>query len=256
MVNRLERTVRIFATGFCFVVFGVGGLVLPMLVLLWAVRDPVLRAQRVKRLIRLAFRAFLGMMQVLGVMRCEVRGRERLQRQGLLVLANHPTLLDVVFLMALTPRADCVVKAALRDNLFTRGPVAAAGFVCNDSGADLVQDCIDSLHAGNNLIIFPEGTRSPRSGGLHLQRGAANVAVRGRINITPVTIRCDPLALSKGDKWYHIPVRRIHFVIDVQEDIEIAPFLDGVPETLAARHVTAYLTDYFSPEALGAQLRT
>jgi 1-acyl-sn-glycerol-3-phosphate acyltransferase len=256
MVNRLERTVRVFTTGFCFVVFGVGGLLLPVLVLLWAVRDPVLRAQRVKRLIRLAFRAFLGMMQMLGVMRCEIRGRERLQRQGLLVLANHPTLLDVVFLMALTPRADCVVKAALRDNPFTRGPVAAAGFVCNDSGADLVQDCIDSLRGGNNLIIFPEGTRSPRSGGLRLQRGAANVAVRGRIDMTPVTIRCHPPTLSKGEKWYHIPVHRMHFVIEVQEDIPVSPFLDGVSEALAARNVTAYLTDYFSSEAPGAQLRT
>jgi hypothetical protein len=48
----------------------------------------------------------------------------------------------------------------------------------------------------------------------------------------------------------------MHFVIEVQEDIPVSPFLDGVSEALAARNVTAYLTDYFSPEAPGAQLRT
>lgn len=253
MFKPLERFVRVFTTGFCFVVFGLGGLAMRIVLfpmLAWAVRDPAVRARVVKQVIQASFRTFLRMMRLLGVMSCEVRGAEKLQRQGLLVLANHPTLLDVVFLMSLTPRADCVVKAALRDNPFMRGPVTAAGFVCNDSGAALVQDCIDSLQAGNNLIIFPEGTRTARTGGMHLQRGAANVAVRGQVDITPVSIRCDPPTLSKGDKWYQIPLRRMHFVIEVCDDIAVAPFLDGVAEGVAARRLTTHLTEYFLELAL------
>jgi 1-acyl-sn-glycerol-3-phosphate acyltransferase len=183
------------------------------------------------------------------VLTYELRGAERLQRDGLLILANHPTLIDVVFLMSFVRSADCIVKAALAHNPFTRGPVRAAGFVCNDSGAGMVEDCLQSLRTGNNLIIFPEGTRTPRIGHQPLQRGAANIAVRGQRNVTPVRIRVQPLTLGKGEKWYRVPAQRCHIEFEVGEDIAVAPFLaDSASEAIAARRLTDHLTAYFSPE--------
>ena len=81
---------------------------------------------------------------------------ERLDRNGLLVLANHPTLVDVVLLVSRLPNADCVVKSRLANNPFTRGPVRATVYICNDNGAGLVDDCIASVRSGHNLLIFPE----------------------------------------------------------------------------------------------------
>ena len=72
----------------------------------------------------------------------QIEGGERLQRDGLLVLANHPTLIDVVCLISLLPNADCVVKRAVARNPFMRGPVRAAGYISNDDGAGLVDDCV------------------------------------------------------------------------------------------------------------------
>lgn len=46
-----------------------------------------------------------------------------LERQGLLILANHPTLIDTVFLMAFVKHADCIVNNNLWRNPFTGGPV-------------------------------------------------------------------------------------------------------------------------------------
>ena len=93
----------------------------------------------------------------------QIEGGERLQRDGLLVLANHPTLIDVVCLISLLPNADCVVKRAVARNPFMRGPVRAAGYISNDDGAGLVDDCVAAVHAGGTLVIFPEGTRSVRA---------------------------------------------------------------------------------------------
>ena len=88
----------------------------------------------------------------------------------------------------------------------TRGPVRAAGFVFNDDGGEeLLEGCVRSVRTGNNLIIFPEGTRSSRSGPIRLQRGAARVAVHGELDITPVRIRCTPATLAKGEKWWQVP---------------------------------------------------
>ncbi len=250
--GRLNYLWRVLATGASFLVFGVGGALLGLAVfpaLNLMVRDASRRRRLARRLVQRSFHLHVEFMRVFGVLTYEIRGRERLQREGLLILANHPTLIDVVFLVSLLPNADCVVKSGLARNPFTRGPVRAAGYVYNDEGAGLIDDCIRAVRRGGNLIIFPEGTRTRRDDPLRLQRGAANIAIRARLPVTPVRLNCTPMTLGKGEKWYRIPARRFHYVVDVQPDIDLAPFLDGGRgEALAARHLTEYLTQYFSAE--------
>lgn len=248
----LGRAWRVLATGLSFLTFGVGGLLLGVLVfplLSLPQRDPARRARLARRVIQGCFRRFIGMMRALGVLTWSVQGGERLQRSGLLVLANHPTLLDVVFLCALVPNANCVVKAALLRNPVMRGPVRAAGFIFNDEGAGLIADCIATLQAGSNLVLFPEGTRTPA--GVELgpfQRGAANIAVRGHRQPTPVLIRCEPPSLKKGQKWYAVPLRRMHFTLQVLPDLDLAVRTDVAAETIAAREYAQRLREYFVEE--------
>lgn len=251
MLEVLDRMWRVFATGLCFTTFGLGGLLLRVAVfpvLRLVVRDPARQSVAIRGLIGGLFKAFTRMMRFVGVLSLEVRGLDKLQRTGLLIVANHPSLVDVVFLMSFVRNPDCIVKGALARNPFTRGPVVASGFICNDSGAALVDDCVASLRRGNNLIIFPEGSRTPLVGTLPFQRGAANVAVRGNVDVTPVRIRCNPPMLTKGNPWYRVPPRRGHFVIDVCDDIPVAPFLQARSAAIATRQLTDHLTDYFSQE--------
>ncbi len=252
MVERLDRGWRICATGICFACFGVGGLALRVLVfpLLSLLLRPAPVCQRAcKDLIHHVFRLFVWLMAGVGVIRYEVRHAERLRRSGLLIVANHPSLIDVVLLISLVRRADCVVKAALMRNPFTRGPVRATGYVCNDAGPGMVDACIASLRAGNNLVIFPEGTRTEPRGLPRLQRGAANIAVRGGFALTPVTIRCTPPTLTKGEKWYRVPVRRPRFVIEVHEDVPVDRWVAPDTEPMqAVRDVTRALAEFFIQE--------
>jgi 1-acyl-sn-glycerol-3-phosphate acyltransferase len=242
---------RIAGTGISFVSFGTGGLLLGLAVfpaIRLFVRERVARAAVARTVLRATFRCLISIMQALGVLRFEVRGLERLDRRGLLVVANHPTLIDTVFLMAFVRHADCIVKSTLWNNPFTGGPVRAAAYLSSDNGPRLVDDCIDSLRAGNNLIIFPEGTRTPASGALRFKRGAANIALRGERDLTPVVIRCTPSTLGKGDKWWRVPARRVHITFDVREDIAVQPFLEAGCDTVAARRLTATLQEFFAKE--------
>lgn len=252
MLEKLFLGWRVLATGLSFMLFGLGGLLLRVLVfplLALCLREPRTRVRAARAVIRLSFRTFVGIMRGLGVLRYEVRGLDKLDREGQLILANHPTLIDTVFLIAFVRNADCIVKGGLWNNPFTRGPVRAAGYVCNDRGPELVEDCIASLGAGGNLIVFPEGTRTPRCGTVELKRGAANIAVRGARPVTPVLISCEPPTLGKGEKWWHVPPRQASFRIEVGDDIGIERFTGpGVTDVLAARRLTDYLQHYFMKE--------
>jgi 1-acyl-sn-glycerol-3-phosphate acyltransferase len=251
MFSRIVRWWRVFGTGLSFAAVGIGGVfVFPVLNIV--IRSRQQRSAVARRVIRFTFRCILGLMRVMGVFQYEISGLERLERHGLLILANHPTLIDIVFLMAFVKRADCIVKSKLWRNPFTHATVRAAAYVRNDDyGVQLIEDCVAAVRGGGNLIIFPEGTRTPANGSITLKRGAANIAVRAQCNITPVHIWCAPPMLVKGEKWWRLPSCPSSYRIEVQEDIDIRPFVaEAGSNVLAARLLTDHLQDYFTQEKL------
>ncbi|MEO7013379.1 MAG: 1-acyl-sn-glycerol-3-phosphate acyltransferase, partial [Dokdonella sp.] len=132
MLDRFNYLWRIIATGLSFLGFGIGGVIQWLLVfpcLNLFVRDSDRRSRLARAVIHRSFAAHIELMRMLGVLTYDIRGAERLQRHGLLILANHPTLIDVVFLISLIPDANCVVKSRLASNPFTRGPVQATGYI-------------------------------------------------------------------------------------------------------------------------------
>lgn len=253
MCERAGRWSRISSVGFAFVVFGLGGLAIgliffPLLHVL--VRHPQSRAQVARDFIAWSFRCLVGFLRSSGVLDYKVIGAEKLDRHGLLILANHPTFLDIVFLMAMVRRSECIVKSGLWRNPFLRWPVIAADYIRNDDGEKLVNDCVAAVRRGENLIIFPEGTRTSLDGAIKLQRGAAHVAVRARCPITPVLIRCRPVMLARGVRWWKLPANRSQFSIEVKDDIDIQHFVTQArSDVLAARHLTDSLRELFTKES-------
>jgi 1-acyl-sn-glycerol-3-phosphate acyltransferase len=181
-------------------------------------------------------------------------GVERLGRPGQVIVANHPSLIDVVFLIAFVPDACCVVKNALWRNPFTRGPVTAAGYVSNVPTDRMIESASDTLRQGQSVIIFPEGTRTTPGEALQFHRGAATIAIRAAAVVTPVYISCHPTTLSKGSPWYRVPYKRACFQLKVGDDIDLKPFREASPAPIAARALNKYLLDIFESE-LAAQRR-
>ncbi|MDR1229452.1 MAG: 1-acyl-sn-glycerol-3-phosphate acyltransferase [Azoarcus sp.] len=226
------RFPRIAATGFCFAVFGLLGLSVlcvffPLFCLFNRFHSGGGNPQyHARALVHWGMRWFTRVMVLCGTISYEVRHAQKLDRQGLLVVANHPSLIDVVLLLSLLRQPNCVVKASLKTNLFTRGPVNSAGFIGNTDGPQLVDECAASVRAGDNLVIFPEGTRSLSHDGVlsPMKRGAANIALRGNFDLTPVVITVSEPMLGKCQHWYQAPVRRPHFVLTVLDDIPVASY--------------------------------
>ncbi|MFC6755290.1 hypothetical protein, partial [Halorubrum tibetense] len=112
MKRRLNWLWRLFATGLSFTLFGLGGLLLPFYALPWLLATPkgIKRECKARWIVHINFRFFMNMMRALGILHYYVEDIDRLRQPGQLVLANHPSLIDVVLLISLLPQADCVVK--------------------------------------------------------------------------------------------------------------------------------------------------
>jgi 1-acyl-sn-glycerol-3-phosphate acyltransferase len=235
-------------TAFAFAALGLGGFVLAMTVIPLAtlfVRDQRTRNRRAQFIVRQSFRIYISMLRLLGVLKLEVTGGEKLSTcRGKLIIANHPTLIDIVLLMALLPDAACVVKYQLFRNPLLRPLVQAAGYIRNDHEPEmLIEKCRDALATGSNLIIFPEGTRSVPGKPLHFHRGFAHIATTAGVNLQPVTITCEPITLVKGEPYYKIPDSPPRFRIEVADEIDTKHFLDLPSESRArgARRLVSYL---------------
>jgi 1-acyl-sn-glycerol-3-phosphate acyltransferase len=242
---------RLIATGGCFAIFSFGGfllwlLVFPSLRLFSATR----RSERIRWVIHRSFRAFLRLMESVGIMRMEVDGGDRLREcGGSLVLANHPTLIDVVALVSLMPSTSCVVKEALRNDPFLGGVVRSAGYLSNSDADGLVEDCARDLRAGRPLIVFPEGTRTWPGTPLRFLRGAAYIALRSGAPVLPVLIDCQPSTLTRKEKWYQIPSRPFRLRIKVLDPFPVdRRAASGEAQTLAARRLTRALQEFFVME--------
>ena len=248
-IDRLWRTV---ATGFCFATFGIGQLIMAVTVLplLMLIPNRQRRERMGRRVVRLAFAGFVLLMRVTGVLRYRVRGLEKLRQPGTLIVANHPSLIDVVFLLSFVPEVDCVVKSSLFKNPFTRYAVTAAGYIPSKRDPEeVIAACGASLAAGGCLLVFPEGTRSDPDKPLHFQRGAANLAIRLRCDLIPVVIRVSEHNLGKRSRWWRVPPRKVSFDFEVKDRLSIAPWLEsGYEPAISARELTASLTDYFRRE--------
>lgn len=244
---------RWLGTATSFAWFGIGSLVLGTLVLPLIsvfVRNPERRRLWARSVVGAAMKGFVGYMRCVGVLRYEVRGLENVKPdQGYLIIANHPSLIDVAFLLAKFPMADCVIKDRLLHNPFTRHLLHAADYISNTDPGALIDQSIARLNEGRSLILFPEGSRTVPGESLAFKAGAAAIAVRSNCLCLPVLIKCDPKTLTKSDPWYRVPARKVHFIVAIQPEILPRDILGGgTDERHNIRFFNRFLESYFKSQ--------
>lgn len=116
------------------------------------------------------------------------------------VICNHQSQLDILLLMALSPRLVPVMNSR---NWKLYAPIAAAaGFIPASGmaaeGMDRVRQCISR---GDSLLVFPEGTRSSdcRVGRFH--KGAFEVASALGLDVVCAVVHGTGAALGKGEAF-------------------------------------------------------
>ncbi len=176
-----------------------------------AVLDTILprrmRAPCGRSIMRRGFRFCIGLMRWSGYCHFDLTALEALRdARGLVIAPNHPSLFDVVLIVAVVPNVVCVTKAALWSNPLLGGMVRLAHFIRNDAALTLVRDAAAELKSGANLLIFPEGTRTPSGQALGpFMPGFALMAKAGRAPVQAVFLEQNTAYLRKGWKLLRQP---------------------------------------------------
>ena len=156
--------------------------------------------------------SFLGYARVSGLLETGRAGLSELRHvNGLIVVANHPGLLDAVLVVSQVPQAVCLMKGNLAHNIVLSGTARLAGYIHNKSGLGLVKKCEERLHEEANLLVFPEGTRTVGGELLPFKMGFALVAVLTQSPVQTVLITSDSNYLGKGWPFFKKPVFPLHY---------------------------------------------
>ncbi len=144
-----------------------------------------------------------------------------------IIIANHPGLFDVLFLIRDVPGLSVLVKRSLALKLPIGPLLRLAGYVLSPDNRTIspiqsLQNAVDKLNMGNKFQLFPEGTRSPSGNLLPFNAGAFKMAQKLDVPVQPVFIKNIPPFLGKKSPWYLPPQEISVFEMEIWEPINIS----------------------------------
>lgn len=203
-----------------------------------------------RALVRVAYRLFVGAARVTGLFRVETPPEDRARLasvRGHVIAANHLTLIDVVVLIAVLPDATAIAKTAAGRNFFYSRIVNSV-FLVNDDPIRVLAEARSLLAQGVNLIVFPEGTRTPANAPHRkLHRGAAQIALHAHAPVLCIGLDCVPPVLAKGQPWHDVADRTIVWTLRFQGEIPVREVPAGGPSHAAAVALTDEIYDKLWP---------
>jgi 1-acyl-sn-glycerol-3-phosphate acyltransferase len=220
-VKKLKRFFRGCLSSVFFIAYGLASLVigfgvLPILILFGSRVSHIMR-----KIIRVAYRAFVWAGEALKLFKVNVDAEtfEKIKTaKGLVVVANHPSLIDIVILTALLPESTGFAKAAAARNFFYSRVVRSI-FIPNENPEEAFNEALNAIRKGLNVIIFPQGTRTKLDEERKLHRGAANISLRSNAPVLPLRIKMNIPVLGKNQPWYNVGEETVVYTLEADEII-------------------------------------
>jgi 1-acyl-sn-glycerol-3-phosphate acyltransferase len=138
-----------------------------------------------------------------------VEGREKIDpSREYVMVANHQSGVDILVLFKLHRHFKWVAKKSLFAIPFIGWNMGLSGYIPIErsrgrSQLNMIDKAASSIRAGNSVIMFPEGTRSPDGSLQAYKAGAFRLALETRSPILPVVIKGTNLAIKKGGLLIH-----------------------------------------------------
>lgn len=227
----MPRFLRIVLSAWCFFLFFVGSpligiVVLPILRLFAKDRED--HRRRCTRVIGRLHRVFWWWCSTSGLISPrppmpELKGIA--PGEPYVMITNHPSLIDVILLLASFEGLTCVVKGSwyrslvlgplLKQTAYLPGPGSG-----EEESEDMLGTMVTHLERGHPLLVFPEGTRSAKNRMHRFRRGAVEAAVRAQVPIVAMFVSLDRPWLMKGVPFWHVPRDTARYSVEMLEIVD------------------------------------
>lgn len=115
------------------------------------------------------------------------------------IIANHQSLIDLFYIISLTPKMVIVTKKWVWRNPFCGLPIRYAEYLPVDIAFDKAVEKLRNVsQRGYSIMIFPEGTRSANLQVGHFYQGAFYIARLFEMDILPIVFHGTGYALRKN----------------------------------------------------------
>lgn len=142
-----------------------------------------------RRFIHQGFRLYLGFLRLFCANHFDLAALDALRNAPPRVLvANHPSLLDVLLIVSRLPNVVCVMKAGLMNNILFGAAARMAGYIRNDGPLEMILQAEAALAEGTHVLIFPEGGRTVEFPLDPFGQSAALIARRANVPIQSLLI--------------------------------------------------------------------
>lgn len=213
----------------------IGWVIFPILALRYKGSE---RRRKFASIIHNSWKFFIYVMEKSKEIKVNIMGGSLADIKGKVVVASHPSLIDIILLIGNMPNSLCLVKNGILKNPFMSNIVKSL-YIINDIDPEVFQkSCLDALNEGYNIIIFPTGTRTLPGEDVKIHKGAAQIAIASGVDIVPIKIQTDVPFLMK----HHCPLdagdRTVNYTLTVLPEIKLSDFPKDFTEIKLRNHIT------------------
>ena len=225
------RKIRSAMVFISFFVFGCGAVLLNFFVFPFIKNNKFLCSD----IIHYAWKFFVNFMITLGLFKIEIKKLSKIENK--IIVATHPSFIDIVILIALIPRSTCFVKKELAHKPILKNLVNSI-FITNEVDLDeLKSKSKEMLDMGFNVIIFPSGIRHRRNEFPKIKKGASLVALNSNKNIVPIKFFTDYDFMFINQPFYEVGENRVTFEAEQMPEINIQDFISD-SEIISKKKIT------------------
>ena len=226
-MHLLRRLWRSLLITFLFSIFGAGAIffnyILFPAISVFVKKEN--RRQKFCETIHKTWKYFTELMKKTGLIKVNFTNPEKLNNpHGKIIVANHPSFIDIVILIGFLPNTLCIAKKEIKRNPFMGNIVKSLYLINDEDNTEMLEESSEILNQGYNIIIFPTGTRTTDGEDLKLHKGAAVMALHTGADIIPIHISCDTKFLAKHQNFYDAGDKTPTYTITVNNEIKTSDF--------------------------------
>lgn len=234
---------RGFLVLFCIAFLGIGAVILRYTVMIFPmvfIKDEDKKFKTCSVILRKSWIFYLGILKFFRIAEIHIEDLDKIKSiKNSIIISTHPSLLDIVILIANIPYTTCFAAEKIGRNPFFK-PMADLLFVLESRNIDeWLEKSLMFLNRGFNIVIFPMGGRHQLHEHPKIRKGAMLLAQKSGRNIVMLKIENDFDFLAKGKPAHRISRKIVSYKISYLDEMNTEEMLKKYPDEAAFRQKTA-----------------